>query len=129
IPTMQAMTPGGVLRTLDRFDLISWGGITYPIARAILAGIAWAAHAPFEAYVAIWWVTDLGGDLYLWWLTRRELKRRGMADALRPILKPHPLKGAWKFAIRVNLASSLNAAWGPIARLMVGGLLGPASAA
>ena len=129
IPTMQAMTPGGVLRTLDRFDLISWGGITYPIARAILAGIAWAAHAPFEAYVAIWWVTDLGGDLYLWWLTRRELRRRGMADALRPTLKPHPLKGAWKFAIRVNLASSLNAAWGPIARLMVGGLLGPASAA
>ena len=129
IPTMQAMTPGGVLRTLDRFDLVSWGGITYPIARAILAGIAWASDAPFEAYVAIWWVTDLGGDLYMWWLTRRELKRRKMADALRPTLKPHPLKGAWKFAIRVNVSSSLNAAWGPIARLIVGGLLGPASAA
>jgi len=129
IPTMQAMTPGGVLRTLDRFDLVSWGGITYPIARAILAGGAWAMDAPFEAYVAIWWITDLGGDLYLWWLTHRELKRRGMVDALRPTLKPHPLKGAWKFAIRVNLASSLSAAWGPIARLIVGGLLGPASAA
>ena len=129
IPTMQAMTPGGVLRTLDRFDLVSWGGITYPIARAILAGIAWASNAPFEAYVAIWWVTDLGGDLYMWWLTHRELKRRKMADALRPTLKPHPLKGAWKFAIRVNVSSSLNAAWGPIARLIVGGLLGPASAA
>jgi O-antigen/teichoic acid export membrane protein len=129
IPTMQAMTPGGVLRTLDRFDLLSWGGITYPIARAILAGIAWAAGAPFEAYVAIWFVTDLGGDLYLWWLTHRELKRREMQDALRPTLSPHPLKGAWRFAIRVNLTSSLTAAWGPVARLIVGGLLGPASAA
>lgn len=129
IPTMQAMTPGGVLRTLDRFDLIAWQGTTYPIARMILAGIAWAMDAPFEAYVAIWFVTDLGGDLFLWWLSWRELKREGMADAMRPRLKPHPLPGAWRFAIRVNLTSSLTAAWGPIARLIVGGLLGPASAA
>jgi len=99
------------------------------IARMVLAGIAFAMDAPFLAYLAIWYVTDLGGDLYLWWLTWRELKRRGMTDAMRPKLKPHPLKGAWRFAIRVNLTSSLTAAWGPIARLLVGGLLGPASAA
>ena len=129
IPTMQAMTPSGVLRTLDRFDLVAWQGTTYPIARMILAGIAFAMDAPFVAYVAIWYVTDLGGDLFFWWLTWRELKRRGMADAMRPKLKPHPLKGAWRFAIRVNLTASLTAAWGPIARLLVGGLLGPASAA
>ena len=129
IPTMQAMTPSGVLRTLDRFDLVSWGGIAYPIARAILAGIAFANDAPFEVYLLIWWVTDLGGDLFMWWLTVRELKRHDMSDALRPTLKPHPLEGAWKFAIRVNLTSSLTAAWGPVARLIVGGLLGPASAA
>lgn len=128
IPTMQAMTPGGVLRTLDRFDLLSWQGVTYPIARMVLAGIAFANGAPFLVYLGIWYVTDLGGDLYLWWLTRRELKRRDMADALRPTLKPHPLKGAWRFAIRVNLTSGLTAAWGPIARLLVGGLLGPAAA-
>jgi O-antigen/teichoic acid export membrane protein len=129
IPTMQALTPSGVLRTLDRFDLVAWQGTTYPIARMILAGIAWANDAAFEAYVAIWFVTDLGGDLFLWWLARRELRRRDMADALRPTLTPHPLKGVWRFAIRVNLTSSLTAAWGPIARLLVGGLLGPASAA
>lgn len=128
IPTMQAMTPGGVLRTLDRFDLLSWQGITYPIARMILAGIAFAMDAPFLAYLAIWYATDLGGDLFLWWLTRRELRRREMSDALRPTLKPHPLKGAWRFAIQVNLTSSLTAAWGPVARLLVGGLLGPAAA-
>jgi O-antigen/teichoic acid export membrane protein len=129
IPTMQAMTPGGVLRTLDRFDLLSWGGVVDPMSRIVLVVIAWAVKAPFEAYVAIWFATDLAGDLYQWWLTWRELKRRGMTDALRPTLKPHSLKGAWRFAIRVNMTSSLAAAWGPIARLIVGGLLGPASAA
>jgi len=129
IPTMQAMTPGGVLRTLDRFDLLSWGGVVDPILKVILTAIAWAMDAPFVAYVAIWFTTDLVGDLYQWWLTWRELRRQGMVDALRPTLNPHPLKGAWRFAIRVNLTSSLAAAWGPIARLIVGGLLGPASAA
>ena len=129
IPTMQAMTPGGVLRTLDRFDLLSWGGVVDPILKVILTAIAWAMDAPFVAYVAIWFTTDLVGDLYQWWLTWRELRRQAMVDALRPTLNPHPLKGAWRFAIRVNLTSSLAAAWGPIARLIVGGLLGPASAA
>ncbi|MGI8704866.1 MAG: lipopolysaccharide biosynthesis protein [Sphingomicrobium sp.] len=129
IPTMQGMTPGGVLRTLDRFDLVAWQGTTYPIARMILAGIAFALDSPFEVYLAIWFVTRLAGDLFLWWLAWRELKGRDMTDSLRPILSPHPLKDAWKFAIRVNVTSSLTAAWGPIARLIVGGLLGPASAA
>ena len=129
LPTMGAATPVGVLRALDRFDLISWQGSSYPIVRAILAGIAFAANAPIETYVAIWFVTDLGGDLLLWFLAWRELRRRGLLEGIRPTLKPETLPGAWRFAIHVNLTSSLTAAWGPIARLLVGGLLGPAGAA
>ena len=129
LPTMGAATPVGVLRALDRFDLISWQGTTYPIVRAILAGTAWAMKAPFEAYVAIWYVTDLGGDVYFWFLAWRELRRRGLLEGIRPTLRPTSLPGAWRFAIHVNLTSSLSTAWGPIARLVVGGLLGPAAAA
>jgi len=44
-------------------------------------------------------------------------------------LKPTVLPGAWRFAIDVNLATSVQAVWGPIGRLVVGGLLGPAGAA
>jgi len=128
LPTMSAATPVGVLRALDRFDLLSWQGTTYPIARAILAGIAWWVDAPFDAFVAIWYVTDLGGDLYLWFLAWRELRRRKLLQGIRPTLKPDKLPGAWRFAIHVNLTSSLTAAWGPIARLVVGGLIGPAAA-
>ena len=129
LPTMGAATPTGVLRALDRFDLISWQGTTYPIARAILAGIAYCTSAPLEAYVAIWYVTDLGGDLYLWWLAWRELRRRGLLEGIRPTLRPASLPGAWRFAIQVNLTASVQAAWGPMARLVVGGLLGPIGAA
>ncbi|MEO7365763.1 MAG: polysaccharide biosynthesis C-terminal domain-containing protein [Sphingomicrobium sp.] len=129
LPTMAAATPVGVLRALNRFDLISWQGTTYPIARAILASIAWALSAPFEAYLAIWFVTDFGGDLYLWFLAWRELRRRGLMEGITPTLRPTTLPGAWRFAIHVNLTSSLSTVWGPIARLVVGGLLGPAAAA
>ena len=129
LPTMGAATPIGVLRSLDRFDLISWQGTSYPIARAIMAGIAWGMNAPFEAFLAIWFVTDLGGDIFLWFLAWRELKRRRLLSGIRPTLRPTTLPGAWRFAIHVNLTASLITAWGPIARLVIGGLVGPAGAA
>jgi O-antigen/teichoic acid export membrane protein len=129
LPTMGAATPSGVLRALDRFDLISWQSTANPIGRMILVAIAYALHAPFGAYVAAWYVTDLGGDLYLWFLAWRELRRRGLLEGIRPTLRPDTLPGAWRFAIHVNLNASVVAAWGPIARVVVGGLLGPAGAA
>jgi O-antigen/teichoic acid export membrane protein len=129
LPTMGAATPSGVLRALDRFDQISWQGTVTPITRVILITIAFFAGAPFGAYVAAWYVTDLGGDLYFWFLAWRELRRRGMMEGIRPTLRPDTLPGAWRFAIHVNLTASVQAAWGPIARLVVGGLLGPAGAA
>jgi O-antigen/teichoic acid export membrane protein len=129
LPAMASSTSGGALRALDRFDLISWQGVTDPIARAILAGIAWALGAPFIAYVAIWYVTDLAGNLFQWFLTWRELRRRDVLRGIRPTLRPKRLPGAWRFAIHINLTASLMGAWGPLANLIVGGLLGPASAA
>ena len=129
LPTMGAATPVGVLRTLDRFDLISWAGTVTPITRAVLAGAAFVSDAPFAVYVIIWFVTDLTGDLFTWWLGWRELKREGLLEGIRPTLKPTTLAGAWKFAIHINLAASVATVWGPMARLVVGGLLGPAGAA
>ena len=121
LPTMGAATPSGVLRALDRFDLISWQGTVTPIARVLLVALAYFSGAPFVIYVAAWYVTDLAGDLYLWFLAWRELKRRGLLQGIRPTLRPETLPGAWRFAIHVNINASVQAAWGPIARLVVGG--------
>ncbi|HEX8841996.1 MAG TPA: lipopolysaccharide biosynthesis protein [Sphingomicrobium sp.] len=129
LPTMAAATPTGVLRSLNRFDLISWQGTVSPIGRVILTTAAFVMHAPFAAYVAIWYVTDLSADLFFWFLAWRELRRRGLLQGIRPTLRPTTLPGAWRFAIHVNLTASVMAAWSPIARLVVGGLLGPTGAA
>ena len=129
VPTMGAAAPIGVLRALDRFDLFGWQGTVTPIARAIFAGFGWWHGWSLPAFVAIWFATDLAGDLFLWFLAGRELKRRRMLDGIRPTLSPRDLPGAWPFAIQVNVHSSLMSAWGPVARVIIGGLLGPASAA
>lgn len=129
LPTYAAATPDGVLRALNRFDLISWEGTTTPITRVILISIAYLCGAPFVVYVAAWYVTDLSGDLYSWFLAWRELRRRGLLEGIRPTLNPRTLPGAWRFAIHVNLNASVQAAWGPIARLVIGGLLGVSGAA
>jgi O-antigen/teichoic acid export membrane protein len=129
LPTMGSATPVGVLRSLDRFDLLSWQGTSYPIARAILAGIAFLSDAPFVVYLAIWYATDMGGDLFLWFLAWREMKRRNLLSGIRPTLRPARLPGAWRFAIHVNLTGSITVALGPVARLIVGGLVGPSGAA
>ena len=129
LPTMGAATPSGVLRVLDRFDLIGWSDTATPITRAVLAVVAYITGAPFAAYVAIWYVTDLLGDLFTWFLAWRELRRTGHLEGIRPTLRPTVLPGAWRFAIDVNLAASVQAIWGPSGRLVVGGLLGPAGAA
>ena len=129
LPLMASATPDGALRVLDRFDLISWSGTVMPISRAVLAGIAFITGAGFATYVIIWYFTELAGQIYPWWLAWRELKRHGLLEGIRPTLKPTVLPGAWRFAIDVNIATSVQAVWGPIGRLVVGGLLGPAGAA
>ena len=128
LPTMAAATPVGILRALDRFDLMGWQGAITPVLRGLLTGTAWAMGASFGSYLAIWFITALIGDLYGWFMAWRELRRRGFASGIRPVLRPTTLPGAWRFAINVNLTMSMNAAAGPIANLLVGGILGPAAA-
>ena len=128
LPTMSAATPTGVLRALDRFDLISWQGTVNPISRSILTVIAFVAGLDFPWYVLIWFATDLGSDLCLWYLAARELKRRELLKGIKPAFRADTLPGAWRFAINVNLTSSLNAVRGPIANVLVGVVLSPAAA-
>lgn len=128
VPTMSAGAPSGTLRALDRFDLLSWQGTVQPNLRAVLTLVAWWQGWSLPAYLAIWFITDLAGDLVLWILAIRELRQKNLLHGLRPTLRPEGLDRGWRFALTINLNSSVNAAWGPLSRLFVGGLLHPAAA-
>jgi O-antigen/teichoic acid export membrane protein len=130
VPTMSAATATGVLRLLDRFDLIGVQQLATPVLRAGGAAISYFGHFGFTGFVVTWYVADLGADLLLWWYAARELRRRGMLDALRPGLfgTARRLPEAWGFVWTTNIAHSLYAAWGPISNLVVASILGPVAA-
>ena len=130
LPTMAAATPSGVLRLLDRFDLLAVQGTITPGIRLILAGFAWFAALDFKAFLFIWFITDLIGDVAQWALALRELHRRELLRGMKLGIRRHArrLAGAWHFALTTNLTTSLQAGWGPLANLIVGGLLGTTAA-
>jgi len=130
VPTMTAATPTGVLRLLDRFDLIAMQQIVTPALRAIGALIAYHFELGFPGFVASWYIADLAGDLTVWGMAVEELRRRSMLSALRPGLfgTARRLPGSWDFVWTTNIAHSVYAAWGPISNVIVGAMLGPAAA-
>lgn len=130
IPTMTAATPTGILRVLDRFDQIAMQQLVTPVLRAAGALLSYFADFGFAGFVLTWYVADLAGDLCLWGMAVRELRRRGIRKALKPGLfgPARRVQGAWDFVWTTNFAHSVWAAWGPVSNLIVGAVLGPASA-
>ncbi len=130
VPTMAAATPSGVLRLLDRFDLLAQQQIVTPALRVLGAGVAYFTGLGLIGFVITWYLADILGDLLLWAFAIRQLRRRNMLGSLRPGLfgVARRLPGSWGFAWTTNIAISLNAGWGPIGNLVVGGILGPAPA-
>ena len=130
VPTMTEATATGSLRVLDRFDLIARQQVVTPALRSAGAAIAYAGEFGLPGFVVAWYVADLAGDLVLWALAVRELKRRDMLDALRPGLfgVARRLPEPWSFAWTTNAAHTVYAAWGPIGNLVVATILGPVAA-
>ncbi|MBT0669766.1 lipopolysaccharide biosynthesis protein [Novosphingobium profundi] len=130
IPTMTAATPTGVLRVFDRFDQIALQQLVTPLLRGVGALIAYFGGFGFAGFVATWFVADLAGDLCLWVLAVRELRRHEQLGALKPGLfgPARRLSKSWSFVWTTNVAHSIWAAWGPVSNLIVGALLGPAAA-
>lgn len=130
VPSMASATPTGVLRMLDRFDLIAMQQPATPIVRCALAvGALWAGLG-LPGFVIAWYAADLVGDGMLWVLALRELSRRGMVRHVRPGLRAPAsrLPGSWHFVWTTNLSTSLGAGWGPVGNLVIGAILGPAAA-
>ena len=130
VPTMSAATATGALRVLDRFDLIAAQQIVTPVLRAAGAVLCYVGDLGFVGFAVTWYLSDLLGDLVLWWYAVRELRQREMLDALRPGLfgTARRLPGAWAFVWTTNAAHSVYAAWGPLSNLVVAGILGPVAA-
>lgn len=130
IPSMTASTPTGILRAVDRFDLIAIQQATKPFLRALGSVIAWYFDLGFAGFVVAWYLSNLVGGTMYWWFAARELKRLNIRNALRPsILKAgRKLEDAWNFVWTTNFAHSIWAARDSCSTVLVGIILGPAAA-
>ncbi|QZQ48651.1 lipopolysaccharide biosynthesis protein [Erwinia persicina] len=130
IPSMAASTPTGILRALDRFDLIAIQQAVRPFLRAAGSVISYTGDFGFAGFMLTWYVSDLMGGMLYWWFAARELRRRGIHRAFRPRLlhAARNLHGAWGFVWATNIAHSIWAARNSGSTVLVGIVSGPAAA-
>ena len=130
IPTMTAATPMGILRSIDRFDLIAMQQAITPFLRAIGSVAAYFGHLGFPGFLATWYVSSLLGDGALWLFAVHELRRQKIEHALRPGLfaPARRIKGAWDFVWTTNFAHSIWSARNAGSNVLVGIMLGPTAA-
>lgn len=123
-------TPIGILRLLDRFDLVAWIRPIAPALRLLGCLVAWAMGAGLAVFATVWALAAVVEALILWYAAGRVLHQGGWLEAfawrIRGLVRPHP--GLWRMVIWTNLQGSLGLVSGRLATVLVGVLLGPAAA-
>lgn len=130
IPSLAASTPTGILRAVNRFDLIAIQQAVRPLLRAAGSVISYLGDLGFAGFIITWYASNLIGGVLYWWFAARELRRRNIHHALRPRLfaPASRLAGAWSFVWTTNFAHSIWSARNSCSTVLVGIVLGPAAA-
>jgi O-antigen/teichoic acid export membrane protein len=125
-----AAAPLGILRLLDRFDVLAGQAAVISLVRLVGCGIGYVMHADLAFFLAVWALGTIAGFVMLAWAAWRELDRQGLLQGFR-WLGPTRIEtpGVWRFAWATNLNATLGVAFTHLVTLMVGALLGPADAA
>lgn len=125
-----AAAPLGILRLLDRFDVLAGQAAVISLVRLVGCGLGYLLHADLVFFLAVWALGTVAGFVMLAWAAWRELDRQGLLQGFR-WLGPTRIEtpGVWRFAWATNFNATLGVAFTHLVTLMVGGLLGPADAA
>lgn len=125
-----AAAPLGILRLLDRFDVLAGQAAVISLVRLIGCGLGYFLHADLVFFLAVWALGTVAGFVMLAYAAWRELDRQELLQGFR-WLGPTRIEtpGVWRFAWATNFNATLGVAFTHLVTLMVGGLLGPADAA
>jgi O-antigen/teichoic acid export membrane protein len=131
--TIAVMAPAGatgLLRLLDRFDLITAQAPINSTVRLAGSGLVLLAGPSLGLFLIVWAAGSVAGFLYVTAAAIGELRRRGLAEGVRlrgPLTAGMPK--AWRFAWATNLSGSLETAFTHAITVVVGAVLGPGPAA
>ncbi|WP_152046209.1 lipopolysaccharide biosynthesis protein [Aureimonas psammosilenae] len=130
---MSSTTPLGVLRLMDRFDLVAIQTTVSSVIRLIGALVVFFTGGGLGAWLFVWYVSTLAAFLFMVGAAILVMRRHAKDEAipflrdLRPFTRDMP--GAWRFVWNINLSSSLGLVTGRVALLAVGFGLGAREAA
>lgn len=121
-------TPAGYLQLMGRFDLLGAHNLVAPLVRLAGALVAVACGAGLQGFLIAWLVAALAEWVSMWalgaWVARTEL--RGVRAGRSSVRRDNP--GIWRFMLGANVDITLGELAGRVAPLVVGAVLGPASA-
>lgn len=129
-------TSDGVLRLLDRFDLLAIQTAIAPATRLVGSVVLYLAGANLEAFLVVWFLGTVSARLTMLAFGWREVMRRGFLSRRRSSSEEVPSsegigrleRGAWRFALGTSLNATLGLADKHLGLLAVGWLVGPAAA-
>ncbi|WP_367160291.1 lipopolysaccharide biosynthesis protein [Kozakia baliensis] len=136
---MTTATPMGLLRLFDRYDLIAMQGTIATIVRLIGTASLFFVGASVSRLASIWMLAEAAAWTMLFGCAILEMRKRGLLQgfahrfcATVPDILTNRFgrdhQGIWRFAWATNFNSTLSLTFGHIGTLIVGSLLGPASA-
>ncbi len=122
--------PQGVLRLLDRFDLLAVHTAITPVVRALGTVFLFIAGAGLGAFLLVWVLAWLAGQCYVIVQAVRELRRRDLLAGADWSMKDawRPAAGIRRFALYANFNGALTLVQTRLGLLVAGWLLGPAAA-
>lgn len=128
---MASATATGVLRLVDRFDLIAIQDNAQAVVRLLGAGIAFFTGGGLIAFLIVWYIASMLSFVCRLYFAWRELHRRGYLEDFRWNARgiTHELPGIWRFCLTTNFNGTLQLAFTHIGTLSSGWFLGPSAAA
>lgn len=124
-------TPTGVLRLLDRFDVLAMRSAAGGLVRFLGAAAAYAMGAGLSVFLAVWYLASVWGFLVLAGSAVRELRRRWLLSGILsvPGRWVPQISGMWSFVWANNFNATLSMAYSRIGLLFAGALIGADAAA
>jgi len=124
------MTPTGIARLLDRFDLLAIHSTVTPALRLAGAAMLLGTGGGLAAFLLVWALSWLLGQLYIAAVALRELSKHGLLCGITGSLRgvARPVRGIWRFSLYAYLNNALTLVQLRFGVLAVGWFLGPAAA-
>jgi O-antigen/teichoic acid export membrane protein len=127
---MTAAAPIGVLRLLDRFDVLATQAAVNGAVRLALCAVGYVLHAGLAYFLWSWALGTLVAFVLIAGAAWRELHRRDLLVGFRWLGPPRIREpGVWRFAWATNLNATLGTSFSHLVTLVIGAMIGPAEAA